>query len=357
MHIPKRFGWLTSCREMRRLSIRELARTLDLSITTVSRALAGYSDVSKTTQERVKAAAKAVGYRPNASARSLKLGRADAMGLVMPVSKGGHGDPFLSELIAGLSAALAERDLDLVVTAVPPGEAETAAIQRVYDARKVDGFFVPRTRWDDTRVDLLMALDVPFVCHGRTARAEKHAWLDIDSEDAFRESVTRLVGLGHRRIAFIGAPKAYTYARHRFAGYQAGLRDAGIAFDEAIAIEVPAAVIAEGDRVAKALLALKPRPTAILCATDQLAVGALSALRSAGIVAGRDISVIGYDDIALSAHTVPPLTTMRQPIADEGRALVELLLGRIAGKPVAELQTLWRASLVVRASDGPNKSN
>jgi LacI family transcriptional regulator len=338
------------------LSIRELARKLDISITTVSRALAGYSDVSKATQDRVKAAAKAAGYRPNASARSLKLGRADAMGLVLPVSKGWHGDPFLSELVAGLSAALAEKDLDLVVTSVPAGEAETAAIQRVYDARKVDGFFVPRTRWNDPRVDLLLELDVPFVCHGRTARADEHAWLDIDGEAAFIESMARLVGLGHRRIAFIGAPEAFTYARHRYAGYRTGLDKAGIAFDETISLKTPAAVIAEGEKAANALLAVAPRPTAILCATDQLAIGALSALRGAGMRAGQDISVIGYDDIALSAHIEPPLTTMRQPIADEGRALVELLLGRIAGKPVTELQTLWRATLVARASDGPAKT-
>jgi LacI family transcriptional regulator len=338
------------------LSIRELARTLDLSITTVSRALAGYSDVSKGTQARVKAAAKAVGYRPNASARSLKLGRANAMGLVLPLAKGGHGDPFLSELVAGLSAALAERDLDLVVTAVPPGEAETVAIQRVYDARKVDGFFVPRTRWTDPRVDFLIAQDVPFVCHGRTARAQEHAWLDIDGELAFLEAGQRLVGLGHRRIAFIGAPDVFTYARHRREGYAKALAEGGIVFDPSLVITAAAAGVVEGEKAAAALLALRPRPSAILAATDLLAIGALSAIRSAGLQPGRGISVIGYDDIAFAAHTVPPLTTLRQPIADEGAALVELLLGRIAGKPVAELQTLWRASLVLRASDGPCSS-
>ena len=332
------------------MSIRDLARSLDLSITTVSRALAGYSDVSEATKAKVKAAADAIGYRPNAMARSLKLGRADAFGLIIPAVAG--GDPFLSELVAGLSAALSERDLDLLVTAVPPGEAELSAIRRVHDARKVDGFIVPRTRWSDPRVDLLMELGVPFVCHGRTARAEAHAWLDIDGEAAFVEATDRLLSLGHRRIGFIGAPDVYTYARHRQAGHLQAMARAGIAPDRGLTVTAASPSLADGERAAAALLSLPARPTALLAATDLLAIGALSALRASGLKAGHDVSVIGYDDLALSAHTVPPLTTMRQPIADEGRALVELLLGRIAGKPVSELQVLWRAELVVRASDG-----
>ncbi|MGL4635686.1 MAG: substrate-binding domain-containing protein [Beijerinckiaceae bacterium] len=337
------------------MSIRQLAKTLDLSITTVSRALAGYSDVSKATQERVKAAAKLAGYRPNAMARNLKMGRASTMGILLPVAAAGYGDPFIAELIASVSAALAEKDLDLVVTSVPSGETEVSAMQRVIDARKIDGFFIPRTRWDDPRVDLLLELDFPFVCHGRTARADEHAWLDVDGETAFLEATRRLISFGHRDIAMINAPASFTYARHRFAGYRKALAEAGIALREELVIEAKAARIDEGQSTAATLLE-KQNPTAILAATDQLAIGVLSAIRAKGLQAGRDISVIGYDDLMLSAHTVPPLTTMRQAIANEGRELVELLLDRIAGKPVKELQKLWKADLVARASDGPLNS-
>ncbi len=336
------------------MSIRKLAKSLDLSITTVSRALAGYPDVKSETREKVQAAAKAAGYRPNARARSLKLGRADAVGLIVPSAS--QGDPFLSELVAGLGAALAARDLDLLVTTAAPGEAEIAAIQRVHDASKIDGFIVPRTRWRDARVDLLLALDAPFVCHGRTARAIEHAWLDVDGEAAFVEAAEHLLRLGHKRIGFIGAPEVYTYARHRRAGYALALKTAGIGQDPALTIVAERADIGGGADAAARLLALPEPPTAILAATDMLAFGALSALRKAGLQAGADISVIGYDDLAMAAHTVPPLTTMRQAIADEGRTLVELLLGRIAGKPVNELQVLRRAELVVRGSDGAPRS-
>jgi LacI family transcriptional regulator len=334
------------------LSIRALARTLDLSITTVSRALAGYSDVSKATQERVRNAASAMGYRPNASARNLKLGRANAIGLVMTLA-GPGGDPFLSELIAGVSAALSAQDLDLVVTAAASDDAALAAIQRVADGRKVDGVILPRTRWIDSRVDLLMDMGIPFVCHGRTERAAEHAWLDIDGEAAFEEAGLRLVGQGHKAIAMINAPLAFTYARHREAGFRKALAAAGM--EPSSIVAAPRARIAEGEEAAGLLLDASPRPTAILCATDQLAIGALAALRKRGMKAGVDVAVIGYDDIAISAHTDPPLTTMRQPISAEGEELVRLMLGRIAGKPVGELQSLWRATLVARASDGPSR--
>ncbi len=332
------------------MSIRKLARSLDLSITTVSRALAGYPDVKPATRDKVRAAAKAVGYRPNASARSLKLGRADAIGLIVPNMS--RGDPFLSEFVAGLGAALAARDLDLLVTSAAPGEAELAAIRRVHDARKVDGFIVPRTRWQDPRVDLLLDLGVPFVCHGRTERSADHAWLDIDGEAAFVEATERLLGLGHRRIGFIGAPEQFTYARHRRAGYEMALKQAGIPIEAAMVVVAERAAIEDGAKAGARLLALPSPPTAILAATDMLAFGALSAIRTAGLTVRADVSVIGYDDLTMAAHTVPPLTTMRQAIVDEGRTLVELLLGRIGGKPVEDLQVLRRAELVVRGSDG-----
>ncbi len=335
------------------MSIRQLARKLDLSITTVSRALAGYSDVSKATQDRVKIAAREMGYRPNASARNLKLGKANAIGLVMPMV-GPGGDPFLSELISGVSAALAAHDLDLVITAADDIKGAMTAIQRLADARKVDGMIVPRTRWNDQRVDLLLDMGLPFVTHGRTARADEHAWLDIDGELAFEEATARLMDLGHKRIALVGAPQEFTYARHREAGFRKALAARGL--EPAAVASTTSARFADGEQAAARLLEATPRPTALLCATDQLAIGALAALRKHGLKAGADISVIGYDDLAISAHTDPALTTMRQSIADESGELVRLMLASMAGKPAAETQTLWRATLVTRASDGPARA-
>jgi LacI family transcriptional regulator len=264
---------------------------------------------------------------------------------------GRGGDPFMSELIAGISASLNERDLDLIITTADDLAGELAAIRRVADGRKVDGLIVPRTRWEDARVDLLLELGLPFVCHGRTARADEHAWLDIDGEAAFAEATRRLIGLGHRRIALINAPLSFTFARHRAAGFARALAEAGLR--PAAEIATPRARIEAGEAAAADLLMRPEPPTALLCATDQIALGALAAIRKQGLMAGRDVSVIGYDDLVIAAHAEPPLTTMRQAIADEAAELVKLMMGAMQGKPLTDLQTLWNATLVPRASDGP----
>jgi LacI family transcriptional regulator len=331
------------------MSIRELARSLDLSITTVSRALAGYSDVSEATRARVLAQAGAIGYRPNAAARRLKMGRADAIGLVLPAGPSGFADPFLAELIGAVGMTLAERDLDLLVTAVPEGEVR--ALDRLITARKVDGIIVPRTRWNDARVDLLIERAFPFIAHGRSARAAEHAWLDVDGRAAFASIAERLFAAGHRRIAMINAPAHFAYARDREAGFVAALEARGLDQLQRPIVALPTATVAAAEVAASSLLAAPSVPTAIACATDPIAYGVLRALRAAGLRAGHDVAVIGYDDLPQSALVSPPLTTMRQPIREEGRRLVEMLLERIAGREASDLQELWPAELVERDSD------
>jgi LacI family transcriptional regulator len=333
------------------LGIRTLARDLGLSITTVSRALAGYSDVSAATRVRVERKAAEIGYRPNAAARRLKTGRADAVGLILPAGPAGFGDPFLAELMGAIGAELSGRDIDLLVTAVEDGEAEIAALHRLITGRKVDGVILPRTRWQDARIDLLLELDFPFVTHGRSARADEHAWLDIDGEEAFAALGARLVAAGHRRITLLNAPDSYAYARARATGFRKAMQTAGLPAPQTPVMALAAATAAAGEAAVAAVLDSGEPPTAIACATDQIAFGVISALAARGLRAGRDIAVVGYDDLPLSALVSPTLTTMRQPIRQEGRRLVEMLLDRIAGKPAGELRELWPAELVVRESD------
>lgn len=333
--------------------LRSLAGHLGLSITTVSRALAGYPDVSAKTRARVEEAARAFGYRPNRLAQRLKSGRADAIGLPLPRGSGAYGDAFFAELIAAIGGALAERDLDLVVTASSRGgEDEVAGVKRLIDGGRVDGVIVPRTLWDDPRVDHLLAQGVPFVAHGRTRRAAEHAWHDVDGEAAIMEAMDRLYGFGHRRIAFLGAPQTYSFARYRLAGYQRFLAEHDIRQEQELIAAAPATVEA-GAEAAASLMSLGLPPTAIMCATDRLAYGALQAIRAAGLEPGRDVSVIGYDDLMASAHQTPPLTTMRQSIRDEGRVLVDALVAVINGEKPQRHQDLACAVLVPRASDGP----
>jgi LacI family transcriptional regulator len=331
-------------------SLRALARGLGLSITTVSRALAGYPDVAAATRERVRLAATASGYVPHPVARQLRQGRSNAVGVVLPAEPGHFTDPFFTELLVGLGEAFARHDIDLVVTAASPGGDEMRTYRRLVDGRRVDGIVLARTRVRDERIGYLLDRGFPFVAHGRTEESRPYPHVDADGAAAFALATRRLIALGHRRIALVNAPAAFSFARHREAGWRAALAEAGL---PRCPSEAGEATEESGMVLATRLLSRQTRPTALLCATDRLAVGALHAVSAAGLRAGRDVSVIGYDDLPMATYTDPPLTTIAQPIRTMAGRLAEMLIARIGGAPAEGLAEIWPAPLVPRASDGP----
>ena len=327
------------------MSLARIARSLGISVTTVSRALAGYDDVAAATRERVQAEAARIDYRPNATARRLRSGRSEAIGVVLPAAPGQFDDPFFLRMLSAIGPALAKARLDLLVTTARPGADEMRAYRHLVESRKVDGILLARTRRHDERIGFLLDRDFPFVAHGRSEEPRPFASVDIDGEAACRAACERLLGFGHRRIALINALPIYMFAHHRAAGWRAAA-GTGQALREVEPTE-------ENGFLAMQDLLRTERPTAVLCATDRLAVGALHALSHAGLRAGRDVSIIGYDDLPLATYTDPPLTTIAQPIERAARRMVEMLLARMDGAPADGMQDIWPAQLIPRHSDGP----
>jgi LacI family transcriptional regulator len=335
------------------VSLRRLAANLGLSVTTVSRALDGYGDVAAATRERVLAEAERTGYQPNRAARALRQGRAGAIGVVLPTPAGHFADPFFLQLLAAIGPCLAKAGLDLLVMAAPPGPEEIRAYRHLVEGRRIDGVLLARTRVADERVAWLQAHGVPFVTHGRTGAARPHAWVDVDGAAAFGEAVRLLAAHGHRRMALINAPRHYNFARDRAAGWRAAL--AALGLDDALRREAEPTE-ANGQSLAAALLARPAAPTALVCATDRLAVGALNALAEAGLGAGRDVSVTGYDDLPVAGWVRPGLTSFAQPTEEVAVLMVDMLLKLLAGADPAGLNALLKARLVVRDSAGPAPS-
>jgi LacI family transcriptional regulator len=331
------------------MSIRRLAKHLGLSVTTVSRALAGYPDVAAATRERVQQEADRTGYRPNPVAQRLRVGRRGTVGLVVPAEQGTF-DQFFLAMLGAVGPLLSRAGLDLVMMGAPPGEAELHAYRQLVELHRVDGILLARTRRDDARIRYLLDRGVPFVAHGRSETAGVFAYLDLDGEAAFAEATERLVGFGHRDIALINAPEHYMFAQHRAAGWRRALAVAGLPEGPVLEAE---ATEENGHRLMSMLMARRRRPTAVLCATDRMAVGALHALASAGLRAGRDVSVIGYDDLPMASYTDPPLTTLEQPIPRMAQRLVDMLLALLDGAEPALFGEVWRAQLIARRSDGP----
>lgn len=330
-------------------NLKHLAQTLGLSITTVSRALDGYSDVAPATRERVRAAAQAISYRPNSAARSLRRRRAEVVAVTLPLEPGRFGPPLFLNMLAACSQRLAAEGLDLMLlpTASPAAEMETT--RRLIDGGRADAVIVVRTRLQDERVAFLEGRGVPFVTHGRTGRSDGHAFIDGDGESGFREATHLLASLGHRRIAHIAAPQTLTFAHLRRSGWLAGLA----AEDLSDPLEFTAQPTESGGyEAARWLLSQPSPPTSLLCATDSIAIGALSALKERGLVAGRDIAVIGHDNLPSAAFTDPPLSTMEIAAPDMGCRLAEMLIARLGGGNPRELQTILPVRQVLRATHG-----
>lgn len=330
------------------MSLRRIADSLNVSITTVSRALAGYSDVAPATRERIRREAERIGYVPNEVARRLQKGRSDAFGLVIPGGPPAFEDPFFLATIAGAWSRLSELDLELIVLSSTIGPQEERVYRRLAEGRRVDGLILTRIRDDDPRIAYLRSINFPFVAFGGSVAGADVPYVEIDASEAVDRMVERLVGFGHRRILCLGSDTAYRFAVSRVDAFRIAADRHGIRGDVRLAPLTEQGGLA----VVGPALAEDDPPTAILTITERPAIGALQAIRSHGLVPGTDVSVISFGDSALSQYCVPPLTVMKIPTQEMAEHAVDVLVGLRDGFPIEPIRS-WQAELVVRASDGP----
>lgn len=319
-------------------------------MSTVSKALNGYPDVSAGTIKRVSEAAKAMGYRPNPAARKLVTGRSRTIGIVLPLPKTNFIDPFFSTLLAGASHRLLESDYLLNATAIPLGGKETERYESFIEHGHHDGLILIRTRCKDNRIKKLLAADIPFVCYGRSDQEDDFAWLDMDNRQAFHMAINKLLELGHSNIAILNASEKLHFAKLRKMGALAAFEEAGLTFPthryQVTAINENAAA-----ESAARLLQDDPSISAILCSSDTQALGAMFAARKYGRIVGKDIAVIGCDNNPAGTFCAPPLTSIQHgQVMDIGRRLADMVIRRIEGTAVGELQVLMEPQWVWRES-------
>lgn len=333
------------------MNLKELSTHLGLSPTTVSRALNGYTDVSAATRQRVAEAAQQMGYQPDGAARRLARGKADAVGIVFPTGSGELGDPRFLEVVGGLTERLEQEGLDLLIMSAAP-QREHNTFERLLRMRRVDGFIVPHTRMDDSRIRFLLQAQVPFVAYGRTTLARDHAWFDFDNEAGSRLAVQRLLSRGHRDIAYVHAPPDLTFSHQRRQGFLAAMDEAGCAVSPGRLVE--ATFSRRGGYHAMQILLQASRPTAVIVDNNLSGVGVVRCLLDAGLVPGRDMAVILYDgEPADSIFDPLHITAIVQPEPHAaGVRMAELMIDALIGsKPVSELQVLWQPRLQPGESD------
>ena len=339
------------------VTLKDIAKKVGYSITTVSRALAGYDDVADPTRQLILRTAAEMGYYPDVTARRLQKQRTDTIGFVIPTHGPRFSDPFFSELLAGIGNKAAEQELDLLVSTCAPGDEEMRVYERMVKERRVDGLLVVRTRFQDPRIAYLVMHDLPFVAFGRSDLGTEidFPYLDVDGKAGLRRLTQHLIDLGHRRIAFVSAPPNLMFASHRLEGYKEALAANGIPFDETL-VTVGELTQRSGYTVGRELLSWPERPTAIVACNDLMALGIISAAQGMGVIVGQDVAVTGFDDIPLAEHAHPPLTTVRQPIYEIGQRICEMLICLLQGEALENQHVLLQPELIVRESCGASAS-
>jgi LacI family transcriptional regulator len=330
----------------RRPTSADVASRAGVSRTTVSLVLNDRGEsIPATTRQRVFEAARELGYHPDHSARGLAGGRSQTLALVLrQTPEQVAGDALLAETLRGLATAARSAGFRVLVEPLIPGEATYGDLVR---SGRADGVVVSGPLFDDPELADLVADGFPIVIQGHLPGAAAPT-IDVDNEASARLAVDHLLELGHRRIACItNAALTYTAAADRLAGYRTALATAGVAAAPEL-VDEGAFDAASGHRAMTRILG-RGRPDAVFVASDVVALGAIGALREAGLRVPDDVSVVGFDDVPLAAYFDPPLTSIRVPAYELGLAAGHALLDRIAGREVPA-RTLLPTELIVRAS-------
>lgn len=339
----------------KRTTSADVATLAGVSRTTVSFVLNERTDVKipDDTRRRVLDAAEQLGYHPNAPARQLAGGRSHVIALVLRQSPEQiAGDAVLAETLRGLASAARTDGFRVMVEPLAP-DGPDATYAGLLRAQHADGLVISGPRVDDPDLIALVRDGFPIVLQGALPDVNVTS-VDVDNVAGARGAVEHLIALGHRRIACItNASLVYTAAQERLTGYRDALRAAGI--DAPAELVAEAAFDAASGHAAMAGLLARTTFDAVFVASDVVALGAIGALREAGLRIPADISVVGFDDIPLAAYFDPPLTTVRLPAFELGQAAGRALLDRIADRAVPA-RTLLSTELIVRASTAPSSS-
>lgn len=328
-----------------------VAREAGVSRATVSRVVNGSPKVSPDVRRAVERAVARLGYVPNPAARSLVTRRSDSVGLIItePASRL-FDDPFFPRLLRGISAELSSRSLQLVLLMPEDDDAEQR-LERYLGAGHVDGVLLVSLHGDDPLPAHLQARGVPMVIGGRPPAGVSSSYVDVDNREAARSAVRHLAGLGRQRIATITGPQDMGAGVDRLEGYLDGLAEVGLSRDERLIAN--ADFTYEGGVTAmRRLIKAAADLDAVFAASDLIAAGALSVLRSLGRDVPGEVAIVGFDDSPLAAATEPPLTSVRQPIEEMGRELVRLLAETLARPNRANRSVLLSTELVRRSSSG-----
>jgi DNA-binding LacI/PurR family transcriptional regulator len=335
------------------VTIKDVARRAGVSIATVSYVLNESASVSEATRARVLETVAELGYRPSAIARGLRARESRIIGYSWHRVPADRWHPILDRFLYSMTGAAEAQGYQILTFTSALDSKPWRPYEELLLTGRVDGFILSDTERDDERIRYLLDRGFPFVAFGRANEEWDFPYVDVDGEAGIRQAVEHLVALAHRRIGLIAWPEPSLVGHYRHRGYVTALHSASISFDPAWVVRTEHTEAA-GRQAMHALLSLPAdsRPTAVIAVSDLMAIGAINAIYEAGLQPGQDIGVVGFDDIPTAQYFRPSLTTLRQPIAEVGERVVNMLLRLIRGEELAERTVLVAPKLIVRESSG-----
>ncbi len=311
------------------MDIRTLSKKLNLSITTVSRALGGYPDVSEKTRQKVFKYAKKYKYSPNPNASRLASGRSNTLGFIIPlygINANTLNQTSFFEFIAGMSDKIHSEDIQFFMMFANNQAEEKKGYEKLIHVQKVDKIILHNLKQKDTRINMLKKNNIKFVAWGKTQGLKKYSWVDLDNEEGVNLIMKYLIDKNHREIAYINIEENYNFAFERKQGYLKSLKKNKIKFNKNYYLTVKNEEPEQSAELIKKMLIKNPRITAIICSTEYSGVGAIKACNRLNKKIGKDISIITFDGPVVSTLTTPSLTAITHPRKKLGLKAIEILM-------------------------------
>lgn len=326
-------------------TIKDVAREAGVATSTASYALNGVPKVSEETRQKVLRAAKKLNYVPNVSARSLKLQRTETIGVFLNDFSG----PLYSELLRGINKVAAMEGYDLIASSIY-GKRE-GTVLKFLEEKRVDGAILLCASVSDEIIKKAASDDFPIVVLDRELKHDNIYSVILNNEGGMYSAIEHLIKLGHEDIAYITGPKDSYDANKRFLGYRRALADHGYTVRRELIVDGNFEE-SSGYQGMKLLLASNIDIDAVAAANDEMAIGAIRAVKESGLEIPRDISIVGFDDIQLAEYITPSLTTVNHPKYEWGEIAAKVLLNAINGEKNSMDTIMLPSRLVMRKSTG-----
>ncbi|MCA0453713.1 MAG: LacI family transcriptional regulator [Chloroflexi bacterium] len=333
------------------ITLKDIAKRAGVSYQTVSKVIRNQIQVTAEVRARIEAAIAELDYRPNAAAQNLRTQSSHMIGYSWKLDD--HYSPVLEQFQHSLVESAESYGYHILLFPQRSDRDLFTTYAELIRTKRVDGFIISSVEYNDPRVAALEHLNVPFVSFGRSRENEHTPFVDVDGQAGGKAAVQHLIEQGHQRIAVLGWPESSRVGTERLAGYWEAMREAALPIDPEWIIR-GRGEIDYGYEAANKLLDLPPsrRPTAFVAILDTIAMGVMQAAEACGYIVGRDLAVVGFDDMAVAHYVKPRLTTLRQPIKAVGQAVMQILICLLKGETPAKHTILLPPELIIRESSG-----